>query len=176
MANQRRAEKIQRLVQLYSAQDLTGLSEMERAAQRQEMMSVYRAFDEGWLDKALAAAESGEEQTPPMPTGNEGIILQARRALGHAKSTSNDESRPVQRPSTEEPAARTKASPAVTQLRNITARAARRLQAIHEYLEWLPDDDQARPEPHADEHTGGAGEAWWRTPLDQLWNRRARMA
>jgi hypothetical protein len=32
---------IQRLVQLYSAQDLTGLSAMERAAQEQEMMSVY---------------------------------------------------------------------------------------------------------------------------------------
>jgi hypothetical protein len=44
-------------VQLYSAQDLTGLSAMERAAQEQGMMSAYRDFDEGWLDKALASRD-----------------------------------------------------------------------------------------------------------------------
>ena len=100
---------------------------------------------------------SGEGQTPP---SDEDIILQRRPTLGHAKSTSDDESRAVQRSSTEEPAARTKASHAVTQLRNITARTARRLQAIREYLEWLPDGNQARPEPHADEHTGGRHLLW----------------
>jgi hypothetical protein len=133
------------------------------------MMSAYRAFDEGWLDKALAAAESSEEQTPP---SDEDIILQVRQTPGHVKSTSNDESRPVQSPSTEGPAARTEASHAVTQLRGIAARTAKRLQAIREYLEWLPaddvpDDDHARPEPHADENAGGAGKTRWRTPLDQ---------
>jgi hypothetical protein len=142
---------------------------MQQATQEQEMMSAYRAFDEGWIDKALAAAESDEEQTLPC---DEDIILQVRQTLGHAKSTSNEESRPAQSPSTEEPAARTEASHAVTKLREVTARTAKRLQAIREYLEWLPgdvpdDDDQARPDPHADEHAGSAGETRWRTPLDQ---------
>jgi hypothetical protein len=126
-ANQRRAEKIQRLVQLYSELDLAGLSAMQRAPQEQEMLSVYQAFDEEWLDKSLAAAGSGEEQTPP---SDEDIILQRRPALGHAKSTSNDESRHVQNSSTEEPA-----SDAVTRLNEIKARAAERLQAIRDYLD-----------------------------------------
>jgi hypothetical protein len=53
--------------------------------------------------------------------------LQAHQSLGHAKSTDDDEGRPVKRPPTEEPAARTKASPAVAQLMRITAHAERRL-------------------------------------------------
>jgi hypothetical protein len=41
-----RAEKIQRLVQLYSELDLADLSTMQRATREQEMASVYQAFDE----------------------------------------------------------------------------------------------------------------------------------
>jgi hypothetical protein len=40
VVNQRQAEKVQRLIQLYSAQDLTGLTAEERADQEQEMMKV----------------------------------------------------------------------------------------------------------------------------------------
>jgi hypothetical protein len=49
VVNQRQAEKVQRLMQLYSAQDITGLAAEERAAQEQEMMEVYTAFDEEGL-------------------------------------------------------------------------------------------------------------------------------
>jgi hypothetical protein len=74
--NQRQAEKVQRLMQLYSAQDLTGLNAEERAAQEQEMTKVYTTSDEEELDTALATAEpmarakveSGGERTPPRPT------------------------------------------------------------------------------------------------------------
>jgi hypothetical protein len=58
VANQRRAEKLHRLLQLYSAQDLTGLPAMERAVQEQEMLGVYMAFDDEWLETAIATAES----------------------------------------------------------------------------------------------------------------------
>jgi hypothetical protein len=95
--------------------------------------------DDEWLDTALATAEftalatagSGEGQAPPPPTDDEDVTLQARQSLGHAKGT--DEGRPVQRPPTERPAARTRDSPAVTQLMRITARAEIRLQATREY-------------------------------------------
>jgi hypothetical protein len=53
MANQQQAEKVKRLIQLYNAQDLTGLNAEERAAKEQEMMEVYTAFDEEGLDTAL---------------------------------------------------------------------------------------------------------------------------
>jgi hypothetical protein len=43
-------EKAERLVQLYSAQDLTFLPAKERVAQEQEMMKVYMDFDEDWPD------------------------------------------------------------------------------------------------------------------------------
>jgi hypothetical protein len=70
-------------MQLWSAQDLTGLDTEERAAQEQEMMKVYTAFDEEGLDTALATAEpmaltkveSGGERTPPKPTEEELIAL-----------------------------------------------------------------------------------------------------
>ena len=104
---------------------------------------------------------SGEGQTPP---SDEDIILQRRPTLGHAKSTSNDESQHAQTSSTEGPA-----SDAVTRLKETKARAAEHLQVIRDYLEWLPDDvpdsDQARPERHADEPAGGAGEIQRPTPL-----------
>jgi hypothetical protein len=114
------------------------------------MVSVYQAFDEEWLDKSLTAAESGEEQTPP---SDEDIIRQRRPTLGHAKSTTNDESRHVQNSSTEEPA-----SDAVTRLKEIKVQAAERLQAIRDCLDWLPDDV-----PDTDQE----GETQWRTPIHQ---------
>jgi hypothetical protein len=75
VVKQRQAEKVQRLMQLYSAHDLTGLPANERAAQEQEMMKVYTALDEEWLDTALANVEStalakaeyGGGQAPPRP-------------------------------------------------------------------------------------------------------------
>jgi hypothetical protein len=70
------AEKVKRLMQLYSAQDLTGLNAEERTAQEQEMLKVYTTFDEEGLDTALAIAESVAlakaesrgERTPSRPT------------------------------------------------------------------------------------------------------------
>jgi hypothetical protein len=41
VVNQRRAEKIQRLVQLYSAMDLKGLPPRQRVQQEQKMRSMY---------------------------------------------------------------------------------------------------------------------------------------
>jgi hypothetical protein len=57
----------------------------------------------------------------------------------------------------------------------IRARVEKRLQATREYLDWLPGGYQARPAPHAEEHTGGADEAWWRAPLDDLHTRLAQL-
>jgi hypothetical protein len=96
--------------------DLTGLSPRQRAQQEQEMRSVYGAKNEGWLDKSLAAAKSGEEQTPPMPAGDEDIVLQVRRRLSMRKM------------------ARLKDSRAVKQLMGIKARATKRLQYTLQYL------------------------------------------
>jgi hypothetical protein len=56
VVSQRQAEKTRRLMQLWSAQDLTGLDTEERAAQEQETMKVYTTFDEEGLDTALATA------------------------------------------------------------------------------------------------------------------------
>jgi hypothetical protein len=44
VVNQRQAEKVQRLMQFYSAQDLTGLNAEERAAHEQDMMKVYTTY------------------------------------------------------------------------------------------------------------------------------------
>jgi hypothetical protein len=98
--------------------------------------------DDEWLETAIATAEStalstgepGEGQALPLPTNDEGIILQARQSHGHTKGT--DEGRPVQRPPTKEPAARTKDSPAIASLKRIKAEAEIRLQAVREFLWW----------------------------------------
>jgi hypothetical protein len=99
-------------MQLYNAQDLTGLNAEERAGQEQEMMKVYTTFDEEGLDTALGIAESvalakvesgGErtplrpteslvaakqvrKPTPPGPTEDEDIVLQIRRRLSMRKT------------------------------------------------------------------------------------------
>jgi hypothetical protein len=128
IANRRRAEKIQRLVQLYSTMDLTGLSPRQRVQQDQEMRSMYGAKSEGWLDKSLAAAKKMQEQTPPRPTGDEDIVLQVRRRLSMRNM------------------ARLKDPHTAKQLMGIKAQATKRLQdTLPGYLEWLPDDDQ-RPD------------------------------
>jgi hypothetical protein len=83
--------------------------------------------DDEWLQTAIATAEPtalptgepGEGQALPLPTDDGDITLQARQSHGHAKGT--DEGRPVQRPPTEGPAARTKGHRNlldVSQLRN----------------------------------------------------------
>jgi hypothetical protein len=139
---------------------------------------IYTAFDEEWLDTALATAESmalakvesGRGQASPRPAEGEDNTLQARQCLGHAKGvdegTDDSKDQPLERLPVEESAKSTKTSPAVAQLRRITEQVERRLQTTREYLEWLPDGDQA-PEPHADESTGDADGAQWRAPLDQ---------
>jgi hypothetical protein len=51
--------------------------------------------------------------------------------------------------------ARLKDPHAVQQLLDIKARATKHTQDTLEYLKWLPDDDQTRPTPHAEEQAGG---------------------
>jgi hypothetical protein len=86
VVNQRRAEKIQRLVQLYSAMDLTGLLPRQRVQQEQNMRSIHGPQSEGWLDKfAGGRYKQLQERTPPRPTGDEDIVLQVRRGLSMRK-------------------------------------------------------------------------------------------
>jgi hypothetical protein len=54
VVNQRRAEKIQRLVQLYSTMDLTGLSARQRVHQEQEMRNMYVRGQERGLAGQIA--------------------------------------------------------------------------------------------------------------------------
>jgi hypothetical protein len=162
VVSQRQAEKTRRLMQLWSAQDLTSLDTKERAVQEQEMMKVYTTFDEEGLvtalaiaaSMALAKAGSGGERTPPKPTAEELIALQIRRRLSMRKAASLSE------------------SCAVKQLLDMKARVTRATKQTLAYLEWLPDDF---PLPTVEEQDDGDTALIWQTPLDELHTRLTQL-
>jgi hypothetical protein len=168
VVNQRRAEKVQRLVQFYSAMDLTGLPPRQRVQQEQKMRSMYGAQSEGWLDKSLAAAKQLQERTPPRPTESLAAAKQLQERTPPRPTEDEDIVLQVRRGLSMRKMARLRDSHVVKQLLGIKARATKQTQDTLEYLEWLPDDDQTRPISHVKEHAGDGAALIWQTPLDEL--------